>query len=115
MSSNSARTAARSSRAARRSRPSPRSPPWPRAPLAEPASADTRPDYAPIPASALGPAVTAQGYFVGRVEKNLYWVTDGTYQVGFPTTREGVVLFAAWLNAPGVSAPGPGCRQRCRR
>jgi hypothetical protein len=35
--------------------------------LAEPASADTLPDYAPIPPSALGPAVNAQGYFAGRV------------------------------------------------
>src|SRR6266700_2807237 len=51
--------------------------------LAEPASADTRPDYAPMPPSALGPAVNAQGYFVARVEKNLYWVTDGTYQAAF--------------------------------
>src|SRR5258707_5343503 len=63
--------------------------------LAEPASADTRPDYAPIPPSALGPAVNAQGYFVGPVENNLYWVTDGTYQAAFLTTREGVVLFDA--------------------
>src|SRR6188472_3807990 len=44
--------------------------------LAEPASAGTLPDYAPIPPSALGPAVNAQGYFAGRVDKNLYWVTD---------------------------------------
>src|SRR5258708_20425808 len=63
--------------------------------LAEPASADTLPDYAPIPPSALGPAVNAQGYFVGPVENNLYWVTDGTYQAAFLTTREGVVLFDA--------------------
>src|SRR6266478_9561802 len=63
--------------------------------LAEPASADTLPDYAPIPPSALGPAVNAQGYFAGRVEKNLYWVTDGTYQAAFLTTRDGVVLFDA--------------------
>src|SRR2546430_7442201 len=63
--------------------------------LAEPASADTLPDYAPIPPSALGPAVNAQGYFVGPVEKNLYWVTDGTYQAAFLTTRQGVVLFDA--------------------
>ncbi|MEA2384539.1 MAG: hypothetical protein QOH72_4510 [Solirubrobacteraceae bacterium] len=63
--------------------------------FAEPAAADTLPDYAPVPPSALGPAVNAQGYHVGRVEKNLYWVTDGTYQAGFLTTREGVVLFDA--------------------
>ena len=63
--------------------------------LAQPASADTLPDYAPIPPSALGPAVNAQGYFVGRVEKNLYWVTDSTYQAAFLTTSEGVVLFDA--------------------
>ena len=55
----------------------------------------TLPDYAPIPPSALGPAVNAQGYYVGRVEKNLYWVTDGTYQAAFLTTRDGVVLFDA--------------------
>src|SRR5882757_1145520 len=63
--------------------------------LAAPASAATLPDYAPIPPSALGPAVNAQGYFVGPVENNLYWVTDGTYQAAFLTTREGVVLFDA--------------------
>src|SRR6201986_525740 len=63
--------------------------------LAEPASADPLPEYAPMPPSALGPAVNAQGYFVGRVEKNLYWVTDGTYQAAFLTTRDGVVLFDA--------------------
>jgi glyoxylase-like metal-dependent hydrolase (beta-lactamase superfamily II) len=64
--------------------------------LAEPASAEeTLPDYAPIPQAALGPALNADGYYVGRVEKNLYWVTDGTYQAAFLTTREGVVLFDA--------------------
>src|SRR5450432_2627855 len=59
------------------------------------ASADTLPNYAPIPPSALGPAVNSQGFYVGRVEKNLYWVTDATYQAAFLTTREGVVLFDA--------------------
>jgi glyoxylase-like metal-dependent hydrolase (beta-lactamase superfamily II) len=63
--------------------------------LAEPASADALPTYAPIPPSALGPAVNAQGYYAGQVEKNLYWVTDGTYQSAFLTTRAGVVLFDA--------------------
>src|SRR6266849_4054414 len=63
--------------------------------FADQASTDTLPDYAPIPPSALGPALNEQGYFVGRVEKNLYWVTDGSYQAAFLTTREGVVLFDA--------------------
>ncbi|MCZ0991581.1 MBL fold metallo-hydrolase [Streptomyces diastatochromogenes] len=65
--------------------------------LITPASADTTglPDYAPIPPSALGPAVNAQGYYVGRIERNLYWVTDGTYQAAFLTTKDGVVLFDA--------------------
>jgi glyoxylase-like metal-dependent hydrolase (beta-lactamase superfamily II) len=53
------------------------------------------PDYAPVPRSALGPAVNDQGYYVGRVERNLYWVTDGTYNSAFLTTRDGVVLFDA--------------------
>jgi glyoxylase-like metal-dependent hydrolase (beta-lactamase superfamily II) len=59
------------------------------------ASADTLPDYAPIPPGSLGPAVNEQGYFVGRVTRNLYWVTDSTYQAAFLTTRDGVVLFDA--------------------
>jgi len=53
------------------------------------------PEYAPVPRSALGPALNEQGYYVGRVERNLYWVTDGVYQSAFLTTRDGVVLFDA--------------------
>ena len=53
------------------------------------------PDYAPVPQSALGPALNDQGYYVGRVERNLYWVTDGSYQAAFLTTKDGVVLFDA--------------------
>jgi glyoxylase-like metal-dependent hydrolase (beta-lactamase superfamily II) len=53
------------------------------------------PDYAPVPQSALGPALNEQGYYVGRVERNLYWVTDGVYQSAFLTTGDGVVLFDA--------------------
>ena len=58
-------------------------------------SAADLPDYAPIPRSALGPALNDQGYFVGRVERNLYYVTDGVYQSAFMTTRDGVVVFDA--------------------
>jgi glyoxylase-like metal-dependent hydrolase (beta-lactamase superfamily II) len=62
---------------------------------ASPASADELPDYAPIPRSALGPALNEQGYYVGRVERNLYWVTDGVYNSAFLITPDGVVLFDA--------------------
>ncbi len=58
-------------------------------------AADQLPDYAPVPRSALGPALNEQGYFVGRVERNLYWITDGTYQSAFLTTADGVVLLDA--------------------
>jgi glyoxylase-like metal-dependent hydrolase (beta-lactamase superfamily II) len=58
-------------------------------------SADELPDYAPIPQSAFGPALNEQGYYVGRVERNLYWVTDGVYNSAFLVTRDGVVLFDA--------------------
>ncbi len=55
----------------------------------------TLPDYAPVPRSAFGPPVNKQGYYVGRVERNLYWVSDGTYQSAFLTTKDGVVLLDA--------------------
>jgi glyoxylase-like metal-dependent hydrolase (beta-lactamase superfamily II) len=58
-------------------------------------SASMLPDYAPVPPSALGPALNEQGYHVGRVDRNLFWVTDGTYQAAFLVTDEGVVVFDA--------------------
>jgi glyoxylase-like metal-dependent hydrolase (beta-lactamase superfamily II) len=51
------------------------------------------PDYVEVPEAAFGPALNEQGYFVGRVERNLFWVTDGTYQSAFLATPDGVVLF----------------------
>ena len=33
-----------------------------------------------MPQSALGPALNDQGYDAGRVERNFYWITDGTYE-----------------------------------
>src|ERR1700738_2097002 len=58
-------------------------------------NAEALPDYAPVPRSALGPALNEQGYYVGRVERNLYWVTDGTYQSAVLTTKDGLCLFDA--------------------
>jgi glyoxylase-like metal-dependent hydrolase (beta-lactamase superfamily II) len=63
--------------------------------VTSPAPADGLPDYAPIPPSARGVALNEQGYHVGRVERNLYWVTDGVYQSAFLATPDGVVLFDA--------------------
>ena len=69
------------------------------------------PDYAPVPRTSLGPALNDQGYHLGRVERNLYWVTDGTYQAAFLTTPDGVVLFdaprpsATTSNAPSTRPP----------
>src|SRR4051812_25054165 len=60
-----------------------------------PAYAEDLPDYAPVPKRAFGPALNEQGYYVGRVARNLYWVTDGTYQSAFLTTADGVVLLDA--------------------
>ncbi|MFE3262081.1 hypothetical protein [Nocardia sp. NPDC059229] len=53
------------------------------------------PDYAPLPDSALGPALNEQGYHVERVERNLFWVTDSVYLSAFLATAEGVVVFDA--------------------
>lgn len=56
---------------------------------------DAGSDCTPIPRPALGPTINEQGYYIGQVEGNLYWITDGIYQSAFLTTRQGVVLFDA--------------------
>jgi glyoxylase-like metal-dependent hydrolase (beta-lactamase superfamily II) len=56
---------------------------------------ESLPEYAPIPRSALGPALNDHGYYVGQVERNLYYVTDGVYQAAFLATADGVALFDA--------------------
>jgi glyoxylase-like metal-dependent hydrolase (beta-lactamase superfamily II) len=53
------------------------------------------PDYVPLPPSAVGPALNDHDYYVGRVERNLFWVTDGTYQAAFLATDQGIALFDA--------------------
>ena len=63
--------------------------------FADKAAAATLPNDAPVPAASLGHPVNADGYYVGQVEKNLYYVTDATYMAAFLATREGVVLFDA--------------------
>ena len=51
--------------------------------------------FAPVPQSALGPPVNADGYFAGQIKGDLYWVTDSFYTAMFLTTRDGVVLVDA--------------------
>jgi glyoxylase-like metal-dependent hydrolase (beta-lactamase superfamily II) len=58
-------------------------------------ASDGLPDFAPVPTGSLGPALNAQGYFVGRISGHLYWVTDSFYQAMFLATHEGVVLVDA--------------------
>ncbi len=58
-------------------------------------TADALKDCAPIHRAAFGPTISEQGYYVGRVEGNLYRVTDGIYQSAFLATYDGVVLFDA--------------------
>src|ERR1700750_855799 len=53
------------------------------------------PDYAPVPTTAFGPALNDQGYYVDRVERNLFWVTDSVYLSAFLATSDGVVVFDA--------------------
>src|SRR3990172_9253340 len=49
-----------------------------------------------IPDSAKGPAIDpGKGYFVGEIRDGLYWVTEGSYQVMFLTTGEGVIVVDA--------------------
>ena len=67
----------------------------PLASMASAANASNLPDFAPVPTEAFGPALNADGYFVGQIDGNLYWVTDSVYQAMFLTTREGVVLVDA--------------------
>ena len=48
------------------------------------------PKYVLVPRASLGPAVSGQGYYVGGVERNLHWITDGDHHPVFLTIREHV-------------------------
>ena len=62
---------------------------------ADAASTGDLPSFAPVPPSAFGPALNPDGYFVGQIKDNLYWVTDGFYQSMFLATAHGVVVVDA--------------------
>jgi glyoxylase-like metal-dependent hydrolase (beta-lactamase superfamily II) len=62
---------------------------------AQPGAGDRLSAGATVRGPALGPTVGEQGYYVGRVDGNLYRITDQHYQCAFMTTSDGVVLFDA--------------------
>jgi glyoxylase-like metal-dependent hydrolase (beta-lactamase superfamily II) len=70
-------------------------PPWGEFPGLAAKPVESLPAFAPIPGAALGPPLNDLGYYVGRIERNLYWVTDGIYQSAILSTSEGAVLLDA--------------------
>ncbi len=49
-----------------------------------------------IPETAVGPTIPPEkGYFVEEIRGGLYWVTDGTYNIMFMVTDEGVIAIDA--------------------
>jgi hypothetical protein len=58
-------------------------------------SASALPDYAPVPQSAVHPALNEHGYQVERPEQNVHWITDAPYRSAFVTDSVGVVLLDA--------------------
>ena len=62
---------------------------------ADAAAADALPSFAPVLPSSFGPPLNADGYYVGQIHDNLYWVTDGFYQSMFLATALGVVVVDA--------------------
>jgi glyoxylase-like metal-dependent hydrolase (beta-lactamase superfamily II) len=62
---------------------------------ADAATVDDLPSFAPVPPSSFGPPLNADGYYVGQIHDNLYWVTDGFYQSMFVAGTRGVVVVDA--------------------
>jgi len=50
---------------------------------------------APVPPNAKGPAIPQEGYLVEEIGENLYWLTDGLYQMMFLVTGDGVIAVDA--------------------
>ncbi|SIR94073.1 MBL fold metallo-hydrolase [Micromonospora avicenniae] len=60
-----------------------------------PAAAATTTGTAPVPPAAKGPAIPAKGYLVEELGDDLYWLTDGMYQMMFLVSDEGVIAVDA--------------------
>ncbi len=58
--------------------------------------------FAPVPATAVGPAIDQEvGFIVEELGRDLYLVNDGTYQMMFLTTGEGIIV----VDAPPSMGP----------
>ena len=56
----------------------------------------TAQDFAPVPEAAYDATVDlSNGYYVAEISNGLYWITDGTYQMMFLVTGEGVIVVDA--------------------
>ena len=59
---------------------------------------------APVPAGAFDPNVDlSNGFYVEEIGDGLYWATEGTYQIIFLTTGEGVIVVDAPPSMSGVT------------
>lgn len=50
---------------------------------------------APVPPGAKGPPIPAEGYLLQELGEDLFWLTDGIYQMMFLRTQHGVVVVDA--------------------
>lgn len=49
-------------------------------------------DYFDLPTSIQGPQIGEKGYHVAEIDDGIYWITDGTYQMMFVVTDDGVIV-----------------------
>ena len=53
------------------------------------------PPFAAVPPIAQGPATPSKGYLVEQLGRGLYWIIDGSYQMVFLVSNEGVIVVDA--------------------
>lgn len=53
------------------------------------------PPFAPVPPIAQGPAIPSKGYLVEQIGQGCYWLGDGSYQMLFLVSNEGVIVVDA--------------------
>jgi hypothetical protein len=51
--------------------------------------------FAPVPPFAQGPAIPSKGYLFEKIGQGCYWLGDGSYQMLFLASNEGVIVVDA--------------------